>query len=452
MAKIEILKLASLIANSENYRFEPVADEIEAINKMIEDQGQSLLNLCEHILLNGLNPNDRVQVITSNHDKSKYIVLEGNRRVITLKLVNNPELIAGSKNASLKKKFKSLHDSNLTKLITEVECALYDDPKEADKWIGIKHGYGLSGVFTDRWESLQKQRFGEKTEGKTSNSIQIINLLKNASEVPIEIKNEIEGINTTNLDRLIDDPDVRSFLGIEISNGVIQSKVREIEVIKGLTQIVKDIMNPNFSVKKIYNKDDRKDYINNFAKEKTPDISLNADNVWTFNYTSTAVPQSNPIKPKPIQKSRNTLIPKSCVLNIKSPKVNSIYHELQKINLENFPQVVSISLRVLVENSIDYFIEHNKISTCKDGSILDREKKLKVKIIELANYLETNKLADKQICKGIRSAANNKDDLLGVDTLHAYIHNEKFSPIPAYLIVTWDNIQPFIESIWNNIE
>jgi len=63
-----------------------------------------------------------------------------------------------------------------------------------------------------------------------------------------------------------------------------------------------------------------------------------------------------------------------------------------------------------------------------------------------------NKFADKNICKGIRVAINNKDDLLGIDTLHAYIHNPKFSPSAPNLIITWDNIQPFIERVWGNIK
>ena len=46
----------------------------------------------------------------------------------------------------LKKKFKKLHDENKAKILKEVSCTVYVDPKEADVWIGIKHGYGKPGV------------------------------------------------------------------------------------------------------------------------------------------------------------------------------------------------------------------------------------------------------------------------------------------------------------------
>jgi len=101
---------------------------------------------------------------------------------------------------------------------------------------------------------------------------------------------------------------------------------------------------------------------------------------------------------------------------------------------------------------MDCFLEENKITTTKDGKPIDKNSRLITKISEVANYLETNKLADPSTCKGIRSAANNKNDLLGIETLHAYVHNEKFSAIPSHLVTSWNNIQPFIEKVWVNIK
>ena len=317
MAKYKKLKLTELLVNTENYRFDTVASQKEAIDKMLEDQTDNLFNLAEHIVNNGLNPNDRIEVVASNHDKAKFIVLEGNRRTITLKLLNNPDLIEGSNFNNLKKKFKKLHDSNKAALIKEVDCLVYDDPKEADTWIGLKHGYGTAGVYTDTWGPLQKQRFSERTEGKTSTSLQIINLIKKSNDIPADLKSKVEKIKTTNLDRLIDDPDVRDFLGIEVNNGVIQSSTDEKEVIKGLTQVIKDILNPKFTVNKIYTKQDRRDYLDNFPKASKPNIAKKAAKPWQFNSTGTPQPTPAPApKPKPNPKDRKTLLPKSCAIKI----------------------------------------------------------------------------------------------------------------------------------------
>ena len=68
MVKTEKIKLTDLHLNTENYRFDPVASQKEAIDKMVDEQSDKLFNLAEHIIKNGLNPNDKIQVIVSNHD------------------------------------------------------------------------------------------------------------------------------------------------------------------------------------------------------------------------------------------------------------------------------------------------------------------------------------------------------------------------------------------------
>jgi len=93
MAINRTIKIEDLLINPENFRFEPFASQKEAIDRMVADQNDKLFNLAEHILDNGLNPNDKIQVVVSNHDPSKYIVLEGNRRTVTLKLLEHPALI-----------------------------------------------------------------------------------------------------------------------------------------------------------------------------------------------------------------------------------------------------------------------------------------------------------------------------------------------------------------------
>src|SRR4051812_17127841 len=96
MAKTKTINLNNLLVNTENYRFDAVASQKEAIDKMLNDQKDNLYTLAEHILKHGLNPNNKVEVTASNHNKSEYIVLEGNRRTVTLKILNNPDLIEGA--------------------------------------------------------------------------------------------------------------------------------------------------------------------------------------------------------------------------------------------------------------------------------------------------------------------------------------------------------------------
>lgn len=450
MAKTKDIKLIDLHVNTENYRFEPVASQKEAIDKMVYDQGDKLYHLAAHIAESGLNPNDRVQVTTSNHDKTKFNVLEGNRRIVALKLLNTPDLIDSGKHSSLKKKFKKLHEKSKSQAITELECTLYDDPAEADKWIKLKHAGQSEGVGTVAWNAQQVQRFEEKVEGKSSIALQTIKVLQNSPDVPADIKSNLADLKITNLDRLLSDPDVRDFLGIEINNGVIQSEVAEKEVIKGLIQVAKDLLNSEFNVKRIYTKEDRRDYIKQFSKSSTPNTNNKAPQPWQLNSDPSGPTSKSKSKARPNPTSRSALIPKTCALKIKNPKVNAIYHELQKLKIENFTNAAAVLYRVFVELSVDSYIEEytlaNTLSAAKSGMYLQQ------KINQVAQHLETKKLADAAICKGIRAAIKDKNGLLGIDTWHAYVHNNKFSPTPSNLTITWDNMQSFMTILWENIK
>ena len=50
---VKTIKLTSLFVNTENYRFEPLSSQKEAIDKMVEDQGDKLYSLVDDIVTNG---------------------------------------------------------------------------------------------------------------------------------------------------------------------------------------------------------------------------------------------------------------------------------------------------------------------------------------------------------------------------------------------------------------
>lgn len=47
---VKTIKLTSLFVNTENYRFEPLTSQKEAIDKMVEDQGDKLYSLVDDIV------------------------------------------------------------------------------------------------------------------------------------------------------------------------------------------------------------------------------------------------------------------------------------------------------------------------------------------------------------------------------------------------------------------
>ncbi len=442
------IALLDLNISKENPRFEAVASQKEAIDKMIEDQGDKLVILAKHILEHGLNPNERIQVIPSLQEKTKYDVVEGNRRVIVLKLLSNPEMIDIPTEMRLKNKFKDLHNAGRVNLINEVDCIVYDSFDEAQKWIELKHTGENNGAGVVTWTSDQKARFSELRGKKSSFALQIKNTLQNSPEVPATIKTKLNEIKSTNIERLIDDPYVRKFLGIETNNGIIYSVVPQKEVIKGLTQIAEDLLSKDFNVRDIYYKEDRKKYIDDFKAESKPNTAVKAEKPWQMS-TSTQ-PMSMTKKAHAIPTTRRVLIPRKCALRIDNPKINRIYHEFQSLDVNKYTNACAVMFRVFVELSCDCYLEHHKLvsgpSTAREGKSLEQ----KVSIV--ADHLDKNKLSAPDICKGIKKAVREKHGILGIDTFNAYLHNHRFSPKAEDLITAWDNIEDFVKIMWDNIK
>jgi hypothetical protein len=453
MAKYKVIKLQHLLVNTENYRFEAIGSQKEAIDKMVEDQKEKLFNLAKDISEYGLNPNDRIQVIQSTDNQKKYIVLEGNRRTVALKLLDNPDLIDDVQLSNLKKKFRKLNSDDSRKIIEEVECTVYDSSAEADKWIKLKHAGQNDGVGTVNWNAQQIQRFEEQVEGKSSIALQVINFIRNSARTPKDVLDNLGKLKITNLSRLLADPDVRVFLGLNVTDGQLHSDVDREEVSKGLIQIAKDLLDPEFKVKNIYSKKDRKRYISQFPSQSTPDKNKKAPSKWGNTQASDkTIPKgkNNKTKPKTLPQNRNRLIPRKCSMSISNPKVNSIFHELKKLDIDKFTNAAAVSFRVFIELSIDCYIEEHGIANTPSATRSNMN--FQKKINEVASHLQNTKQVDAAITKGIKFSIKQQNDLLGIDTWHAYVHNNRFSPNPKYLTTTWDGIQDFITILWNNIK
>src|SRR6266436_2961849 len=86
------LTIDSLELDLENPRITLASDQRDAMQKILNEQKVKLINLAESVAVRGLNPMDRFLVLKSPK-QDKFIVIEGNRRILVIKLLYNPSLI-----------------------------------------------------------------------------------------------------------------------------------------------------------------------------------------------------------------------------------------------------------------------------------------------------------------------------------------------------------------------
>lgn len=451
----KLIKISNLKINSENPRFESVDNQREAINSIIENQKDKLIRLGDDIIEYGLNPADLIIVTPDLNDKNTYIVLEGNRRVTTLKILNNPSLVSSSSMNALLNRFKKLSDKFNESPIFNVQCVVYENELEALKWIKLKHTGENEGIGTVAWDAQQKARFEEKVNGKSSLALQVIEHLKNDLGFDENLKSELSKMKSSNLQRLLGDPNVRKAIGLEIKNGKVVTVYSADEIRKPLTKIVRDLTNSDFTVKQIYYKEDRDKYIETFEKLDIPDKKINIGE-WEIdgkNYkkaTSLDITDNEviPVEKKainiPLSTSRKTLIPSSCILKIKINRVNKIYRELKTINVDEFENAVSVLFRVFIELSVDSYVESKSLD-CNSND------KLALKVGKVVEYLTNNTNITSQQLSPVNTSLSNKNSYLSMVTFNQYVHNKHAIPSPKELKISWDGLEPFLVKLWETI-
>lgn len=454
--ELKTIRITNLWLDLDNYRFEHQESQRDAINRMVKEYKDNLYNLAYDIMVHGLNPTDKPLVIAHPTDEGKYIVLEGNRRITTLKILINPNLIEDHK--TLYNKFVKLHNDYKKALPSTVECGVCEDRDEANIWIERKHSKGLNGMGTQQWNSIQKLRFEEKTVGKASMTLQVINLLTQSPLVDESVKEHMDTLKVTNLERLISDPEVRQAIGIsKKKDGRLYSDIDQKIVVEALVDIVKDVMNPDFNVKNVYHKEDRRAYLRQkFGEEGMPNTIDNRTEAWSFAEPMRPSDEKQADKTKKEKKKaprqRATLIPRDCHLPIPYPRLAAIFKELRRLLVSSSSNTVAIMMRVFLEMSVDVYLEAMELLPEGKLTANDTKDTLNKKVTKVVDHLKATNAGNRDTLKGMEMAINNRSSCMSIETLNAYIHNHRLAPIASSLQTEWDNVQPFFEALWKAVD
>lgn len=428
----KIVELDKLVINPENYRFDPVETQDEAIDLMLEEKGNEIFNMAKHIVEYGLDEAKNLRVTAMKKDL--YKILEGNRRITALKCLHNPSLI---KNESLKNKFLELikeAEKEKKTIPKMVNCFVYGDEVDAAKWVKLDHTGKNEGVGLVEWGTAEKNRFAEKFEGKLSPAMQAVKLYEEVTKSKIDDPNEL---NLSTIDRILSNPESRSYIGLGMMGGEIYPITSLKEVGERLDKLFNKMLLEKIPVKEFYNTELTIKFIKNLYGEK-PKPSKGPVKV---NFRKE---KKKSKKRLPKSNDRNILIPNVCDLEIKENKINNIYHELMEIPLAEFPNAVGVLFRVFLETSLDYYIEKYGISVKSDI-------KLTGKITKVVEDLENKKIATSNQLKNINNVASKRDSILSIDNFHEYVHSFKVQPTPMDLIIKWDSLEEFFDILWEEI-
>jgi hypothetical protein len=156
--KQQDIKISDLNLDQSNPRYPAVNSQREAIQAMINDQGEKIIVLAADIYQNGLNPSSKLIIFK---DGSRHIDGDGNRRLTALKILETPSL--ADSDPKIRKKIDAILKRK-GKIPSEISCVVFSDRETAKHWISINHGGEQDGKGQINWNPEQKDRF----EGKAS--------------------------------------------------------------------------------------------------------------------------------------------------------------------------------------------------------------------------------------------------------------------------------------------
>lgn len=460
------INISDLALFLHNPRLSDSENQIESVRKMIHDQGESLIKLGSSIVADGLSP---IELIGVAYDEStkKYVVLEGNRRVCALKLLNNPMLAEDKAFKVAFESLKSVFDNNP---ITEVNCVVFETVSDSFKWIIKRHTGRQEGAGMVPWDPIQQDRASVNLMGKNPSVIlQLIDSFESNPFFEASLKYRISEIPITNIERLINDFEVRTKCGYAIENGILKEIKPKEYCGKIMSRVFNDFLPPGgLKVSDIYRSSDRSAYINRVLEQlgyiSPPVVDLSetessqgsvvqnsSSSPSDYESAETDIPQL-PDDPSPSpdvgQRPRGVVFSNRKTLFIRgqlkplfaNSKTSQIYEELRKLNCDKYPILVCLGIRALI----------NAVTEECSLAIKDRKSNtLSKRLIAIKLYLKTNSRSDLIDLRKLDflAVSDGDRDIPDIAILHSVEHQDNITPTRNDLFSIWDRFVPVLNAM-----
>lgn len=507
---IQQIPLNSIELDQKNVRFggDSAKSQQEAIELMMSDEDdiKKLVRLANHIATYGLDPTE-LQLVIPRKNGSSYIVIEGNRRLTALKMLQNPAL------CPVDKYIKQFRDASFKlngNFPSEIACSVVKSRSEGDLWVELKHTGQNGGVGRVNWDSDIRDAMRTRSSGVDSVGKQIRTLV---SDNPSIFNNttiqEIKQIPVTTLTRLFSSAPAQKAFQLKIEKKILTPQLPLQYIAPSVEFAVSMFVNEDYNVNDIRSDDDRKNFIshippellalqiasnaplerknkknsndnikiNNLAKEEKKDSSKgkqeersneNKVKVLPSHQISTKSTLDNKVEKtskdgngsapnerllaRKTTRSRKHLFP--WTLQITNPRINEIYRELKgKLVVNDTPNATAIIFRVFLETSCDNYVKSfsssgTPVKKVDNSKPVKENDSLHHKVVAVSKHLADRGLIDKQSHRAISKRASSHESIGSVDHLNMFVHSTASSPIASELKDIAQEYRPLFEGIW----
>lgn len=418
----------------------------------------------------GFIPADPI-IVCKDDDSKKFYVAEGNRRVLAIKLLNDPNKAPKSIRAYIRSLAKDWNTLNKIKV--------YVAPSLGDAEWYICQRNSMS-TLQQRWSRIQQQRWIETLFKKYGDDIPLL-LSKSSmsqSELETAIRNlrfidliktpEVKNALTeeqyknatsykfpiTIIERFFSSSVVRDAWGVDFNGVEILFKNKN-GFLSAYAELIKNIIDKNSDIDI-----DTRTITTNLEEilNKLPKVDISVSDPFTMGKesvahlkqnTETGNKQNENEKDKIVLKgdpNRSKLILPIYTLNTSDYRLQGIFKELQKLSVNSYKNAVAASIRIFLDLAV-----YNWLQT--EGLIdeLKRQKSKDIRDITLKQRLDfvSSKISTKnKKCSSIISRLLNEKTDFSLDVLNGYQHSKESAYLDkAFLNRFWDFLFPLFETL-----
>lgn len=425
----QLINISDLQVSNTNDRHGEVASEKDAIEWLLEWSPSKMFNLAKDIAEAGqiydpplVRPED-----------SYFRVYDGNRRTACLKVMSNPNKYLNKKDQKKWAAISALWEVNGA---DSLNCQVETDLSVIDDIIYRRHSGVQGGVGQAIWDDPAKQTFLHRTGKIKKHKISeaIDNHLRGKNLIPSDLK-----VPRSKLDRLFSSEAFRTPLGFSYKKDTLSFNQDEAFVSSLLATVVTQLANKKPTLADLWDEPKKKAYI-----KKLSDEGLLPPR-----------PTHNP-KPKPKQKPTPaplTLIDTEAASKVDWPadlrRTRMIWEELQfHLKLNKHPNAISVLIRVLIELSVDDYINKNKINNSLLKTI-NTNTNLSKKIEIVAKDLQDKEAIEKKYFSIVQRVATG-NDLFSTKTMNDFVHSNTMWPNQSEMVAIWKRVEEFVIQTINN--
>ena len=412
-------------------------------------------------------------------EKQKRYVLEGNRRLAAVKLLLSPE---AAPDQYWQRRFRVLASNFDPNKVQKLEVRIAPSREAAAPLIMTKHTLNLF----ERWSPLmQAKSYRNLVDGgftveeiaslyniqpsEITDSLQRYSMYSIACSLnlPEEIAKKVHSprnFTITTLERLYKNPKANDFLGIsfdELKNLIGHVDVKEF--IKGYSRIISDIATGKVHSRVLNTSAEIEKYLASIDNYKpdlgkkgkfTTDTFLESSKEGDVNETIISTGRKKPIR----KYIRRAMIPKYFNCSVNNRRIIDVFDELKKLWVTQYPNSVGIMFRSLLEMSLGYYL--HRTNHLKKIIEIESERRKKnnqslprnwqPSLSRMLKYIineDVDIITDGNLLKVIQKFVSHKHDIISIDTLHLFAHNQHFSPNEQMLRDIWSQLEGLLEII-----